>query len=99
MKRIILYLLLALSVSANAQNKKKLIHFMLAGGGSSSTPSTAIPDVDFTFKHIQRTNEAITLSATTNPNGIVVRSKAVTGYKIYLRFSNASDKVVIYRWY
>lgn len=39
------------------------------------------------------------LSATTNPNGIVVRSKAVTGYKIYLRFSNASDKVVIYRWY
>lgn len=39
------------------------------------------------------------LSATTHPNGIVVRSKAVTGYKIYLRFSNSSDKVIITRWY
>jgi len=39
------------------------------------------------------------LSATTHPNGIFVRSKAVTGYKIYFRFSNTSDKVIITRWY
>jgi len=39
------------------------------------------------------------LSITTNPNGIVVKSKAKTGYKIYLLFSNTGDKVVVTRWY
>jgi len=39
------------------------------------------------------------LSITTNPNGVVVKSKAKTGYKIYLLFSNTGDKVVITRWY
>lgn len=45
------------------------------------------------------TTSSPSLSATTHPSGIVVRSKAVTGYKIYLKFSNASDKVIITRWY
>lgn len=38
------------------------------------------------------------LSATTDANGVVVRATARTGYKIYLRFSNAGDKVVITKW-
>ncbi len=38
------------------------------------------------------------LSATTDVNGIVVRATARTGYKIYLRFSNTGDKVVITKW-
>jgi len=38
------------------------------------------------------------LSATTNSAGIVVRTNARTGYKIYLRFSNTGDKVVVTKW-
>jgi len=38
------------------------------------------------------------LSATTDVNGIVLRATARTGYKIYLRFSNTGDKVVITKW-
>ena len=39
------------------------------------------------------------LDANTDPNGIVVKSRAATGYKIYLRFETAGDTVVVTRWY
>lgn len=38
------------------------------------------------------------LSSTTDPNGIILRVRAKTGYQIYIRFSNTSDKVVVTRW-
>lgn len=40
-----------------------------------------------------------TFSYTTDPSGIVLRATSKTGYKIYLLFSNAGDKVVVSRWY
>lgn len=39
------------------------------------------------------------LDANTDPNGIVVKSRAATGYKIYFRFETAGDTVVVTRWY
>jgi len=38
------------------------------------------------------------LSATDCPSGIVVRTNARTGYKIYLRFVTAGDTVVVSKW-
>ena len=39
------------------------------------------------------------LNASTDPSGVVVKSRAKTGYKIYLRFETAGDTVVVTRWY
>jgi hypothetical protein len=38
------------------------------------------------------------LSSTTDSNGIAMKSSAKTGYKVYLKFSNAADKVVVTIW-
>lgn len=60
MKKLFLYFFL-LPALAFGQISKKQMFFTLASGGASV--NTSIPDVDFTFKHIQRTNAAITLTA------------------------------------
>ena len=62
MKKFLFPLLLLFAFTANAQiSKKQQMFYTLAvqSGGAS----TAIPDVDFTFKHIQRTNAGISLAA------------------------------------
>jgi len=38
------------------------------------------------------------LSATTDVNGAVVKTSARTGFKIYLKFSNTGDKVIVTKW-
>lgn len=61
MKKLLLPLLILFAFSANAQISKKQMFYHLAS--QSGGASTAIPNVDFTFKHIQRTNADISLSA------------------------------------
>lgn len=38
------------------------------------------------------------MSATTNTGGVIIKVTAKTGYKLYLKFSNTGDKVVITKW-
>jgi hypothetical protein len=94
MKKLLIYLLL-LPALAFGQISKKQIFFALASSGSSA--STAIPDVDFTFKHIQRTNAAISLvaniSGAPTVTSVVWQVRDKTGLLVGMGTSGLSESI------
>lgn len=71
MKRLLILFLLALSVSANAQINKKLIHFMLAGSGGAWSSDLNVNN---------NTSTVITFTGVTVSSGkILIEIRATAG--------------------